>query len=272
MHSRCIRRRPSHLSPANCTQLNVGFPVLLEPTSAHARQSRRDADSTHCAGDNGAHAERRLLVRGQCDGRHCLRLVQPARLETRASPRQQAPLGAPSGGEPGWSALACACVRGRLSSDSREVGPRTRPHRSPEWRGWGALACACVRRRLSSDSPRGRLRDQRPPTTRALREGEGGGESADAQQRRDAPVSREGSPTQLVEPHHDDPLHGPTPSRAQGSLIEKRVQRIANARSVTLGLAVTFVGLALVGAIVMRFADSDNFPSVGLATWWALQT
>ena len=22
----------------------------------------------------------------------------------------------------------------------------------------------------------------------------------------------------------------------------------------------------------MRFADSDNFPSVGLAMWWALQT
>jgi voltage-gated potassium channel len=35
---------------------------------------------------------------------------------------------------------------------------------------------------------------------------------------------------------------------------------------------VTFVGLALVGAIVMRFADPDNFPSVGLAIWWALQT
>jgi len=65
---------------------------------------------------------------------------------------------------------------------------------------------------------------------------------------------------------------GPASSRARGSLIERRVQRIANARSVTLGLAVTFVGLAFVGAIVMRFADSENFPSVGLAMWWALQT
>jgi voltage-gated potassium channel len=56
------------------------------------------------------------------------------------------------------------------------------------------------------------------------------------------------------------------------SLIERRVRRIVNARSVTIGLAVTFVGLAVVGAIVMRFADPHNFPSVWLAIWWALQT
>ena len=64
----------------------------------------------------------------------------------------------------------------------------------------------------------------------------------------------------------------PAPNPAQDSLIERRARRIANARSVTLGLAITFVGLAFVGAVVMRFADSDNFPSVGLAMWWALQT
>jgi len=41
---------------------------------------------------------------------------------------------------------------------------------------------------------------------------------------------------------------------------------------VVIGLAVTFVGLAFVGAIVMRIVDPDNFPSLGLAVWWALQT
>jgi predicted membrane-bound mannosyltransferase len=56
------------------------------------------------------------------------------------------------------------------------------------------------------------------------------------------------------------------------SLIERRVRRIVNARSVTIGLALTFVGLAVVGALVMRVADSNNFPSVWLAIWWALQT
>ena len=56
------------------------------------------------------------------------------------------------------------------------------------------------------------------------------------------------------------------------SLIERRVQRIVNARSATVGLAATFVSLAVAGAIVMRFADPHNFPSIGLAIWWALQT
>jgi voltage-gated potassium channel Kch len=55
-------------------------------------------------------------------------------------------------------------------------------------------------------------------------------------------------------------------------LVERQVRRIADARSVTLGLAITFLALALVGAIGMRIVDARNFPSVGLAFWWALQT
>ena len=58
----------------------------------------------------------------------------------------------------------------------------------------------------------------------------------------------------------------------QRSIVERRIQRIINARSVTLGLAVTFVFLALIGGIVIRFVDHENFPSVGLGIWWALQT
>ena len=65
MRSRCMRRRPSHLSPANGTPLNAGFRVRLELTLASAPQSRRGADSTYFAGVNGADAERRLLVRGE---------------------------------------------------------------------------------------------------------------------------------------------------------------------------------------------------------------
>ena len=63
-----------------------------------------------------------------------------------------------------------------------------------------------------------------------------------------------------------------TPPPERSPFIERSVRRIANARSLTLGLALTFVGLAFIGAIVMRLADPDNFPSLGLATWWALQT
>ena len=58
----------------------------------------------------------------------------------------------------------------------------------------------------------------------------------------------------------------------QRSIVERRIQRIINARSVTLGLAVTFVFLALIGGILIRFVDHENFPSVGLGIWWALQT
>ena len=66
---------------------------------------------------------------------------------------------------------------------------------------------------------------------------------------------------------------GDRKAKTEGSsLIERRVQRIAHARSVTIGLATTFVVLALVGAVVMRIADPDNFPNLGLAIWWALQT
>ena len=55
-------------------------------------------------------------------------------------------------------------------------------------------------------------------------------------------------------------------------MIERRALRIADARSVVIGLALTFVRLAFVAAIVIRIVDPDNFPSLGLAIWWALQT
>jgi voltage-gated potassium channel len=60
--------------------------------------------------------------------------------------------------------------------------------------------------------------------------------------------------------------------RKPAPLVERRVRRIVNARSVTISFALTFVALALVGAIVMWVVDPHNFPSLGLAIWWALQT
>jgi voltage-gated potassium channel Kch len=56
------------------------------------------------------------------------------------------------------------------------------------------------------------------------------------------------------------------------SLIDRRVRKIASARSVTLGLAFTFIMLSLVGAVVIRVVDNHDFPSIGLALWWSLQT
>ncbi len=40
----------------------------------------------------------------------------------------------------------------------------------------------------------------------------------------------------------------------------------------TLGLASTFLVLAVLGAVLMWLVDSKNFSSFGLAAWWALQT
>ena len=51
----------------------------------------------------------------------------------------------------------------------------------------------------------------------------------------------------------------PTPPPNGPSFIERRALRIADARSVVIGLALTFVGLAFVGAIVIR-SSTDNFP------------
>jgi voltage-gated potassium channel len=65
---------------------------------------------------------------------------------------------------------------------------------------------------------------------------------------------------------------GTKPNQERPTLIERRARKIANARSVTIGLALTFLGLSLVGAIVIRIADRHNFTSLGLAFWWALQT
>jgi voltage-gated potassium channel len=55
-------------------------------------------------------------------------------------------------------------------------------------------------------------------------------------------------------------------------LIERRIRKIANARSITFALAVTFILLAFAGAIAIRFLDEKSFPSFGTAVWWALQT
>ena len=62
----------------------------------------------------------------------------------------------------------------------------------------------------------------------------------------------------------------PHPQRP--SFIERRALKIADARSVTFGMAVTFVLLAFVGAIVIRLVDRHDFSSIGSALWWALQT
>jgi len=67
------------------------------------------------------------------------------------------------------------------------------------------------------------------------------------------------------------PDAAPSP-RPRSDLVSRRARRIANARYVTLGLALTFLSLAFIGAVVIRFVDRHDFSSFGNAVWWALQT
>ena len=64
----------------------------------------------------------------------------------------------------------------------------------------------------------------------------------------------------------------PKPKPERLPFIDRQVRRIANARSVTVGLAIVFLALALIGAIVMRVVDERDFPTLGLAAGWSLQT
>ena len=57
-----------------------------------------------------------------------------------------------------------------------------------------------------------------------------------------------------------------------GSRFERRAGQIAGGRSAALGLAASLLLLAVVGAVVMRLADPTNFPTFGLAIWWAIET
>ena len=64
----------------------------------------------------------------------------------------------------------------------------------------------------------------------------------------------------------------PRPKGERPALVERRARRIVNARSLTFGLAGTFLGLAFAGALIMRIVDTHDFPTLGLAAWWSLQT
>src|SRR5512133_1064844 len=55
-------------------------------------------------------------------------------------------------------------------------------------------------------------------------------------------------------------------------LVDRRIQKIATRRNVTMGLATTFVVSALLGAVVIWLLDRQDFPTFGSAVWWALQT
>jgi voltage-gated potassium channel len=62
------------------------------------------------------------------------------------------------------------------------------------------------------------------------------------------------------------------PQRPRETMVERRIRRVADARSVTIALALSFLGLAFLGAVVIWLLDKQDFASFGDAVWWALQT
>ena len=64
----------------------------------------------------------------------------------------------------------------------------------------------------------------------------------------------------------------PPPARAPSGLLEHGARRVARGRSVVLSISATLILMAIGTAVVMRIVDPDDFPTVGLAAWWALET
>jgi voltage-gated potassium channel len=60
-------------------------------------------------------------------------------------------------------------------------------------------------------------------------------------------------------------------SRTQ-ALLERRARRIASGRFIVGSVSVTLVVLAMAAAVVMRIFDETDFPTFGLAVWWAAET
>jgi voltage-gated potassium channel len=60
--------------------------------------------------------------------------------------------------------------------------------------------------------------------------------------------------------------------RGSQAFLEKRAHRIASGRFVVVGVSTALVGVAIGAAVVMRIVDHHDFPSFGLALWWASET
>jgi voltage-gated potassium channel len=56
------------------------------------------------------------------------------------------------------------------------------------------------------------------------------------------------------------------------ALLEKRARRIASGRFVVGSVAITLIVLAILSAVLMHLVDKTDFPTFGIATWWAAET
>ncbi len=64
----------------------------------------------------------------------------------------------------------------------------------------------------------------------------------------------------------------PTTHTRSQALLEKRAHKIASGRFVVLGVGIALIAVAIGAAVVMRVVDDKDFPTFGLALWWAAET
>ena len=55
-------------------------------------------------------------------------------------------------------------------------------------------------------------------------------------------------------------------------VIPRRIERLLTSRHIVLRLLATTTSLVLAGGILMSILDREEFPSVWLGLWWAVQT
>jgi voltage-gated potassium channel len=62
------------------------------------------------------------------------------------------------------------------------------------------------------------------------------------------------------------------PPRTMGSRLEKSIGRAVARRRIFPYLAGVTIGLALLAGFIMTLVDSKDFPTYGVAVWWAIVT
>ena len=160
-----------------------------------------------------------------------------------------------------WGPLALFLLLGKRVIAFMEGAQSDIGRRQPQLTVYALLILAALRPRRSQRSAHVRMAFRPPslpqPPPRGVSTGQGFRPPCLARRATRGKLTPLFNPSSMTK----DDLMAPPERR---SFRERSVLRVANARSVDTGLSVAFVGLAFFGAIGMRIADPDNFPSLGL--------
>lgn len=63
-----------------------------------------------------------------------------------------------------------------------------------------------------------------------------------------------------------------TPHASPRPLVRRLGRKPLTARRAGIAIAIATLAITLAGALLLRLVDGDEFPTVGRAMWWAVQT